>query len=87
VAFADYVWKPYVPIEMKKRGEDLKRQSNYGEAVGCILMHLPVDQWPPLVPPRREPPPKVGRFSMHPTRLAGKPPVAPGVPGRSQSRQ
>src|SRR3972149_10107210 len=25
VAFADYVWKPYVLIEMKKRGEDLNR--------------------------------------------------------------
>ena len=34
VAFADYVWKPYVLMEMKKRGEDLSR--HYRQAFDCI---------------------------------------------------
>src|SRR5262249_37433733 len=41
VAFADYVWKPYVLIEMKKRGEDLNR--HYRQAF---------DYWTRLVPGR-----------------------------------
>jgi len=41
VAFADYVWKPYVLIEMKKRGEDLNR--HYRQAF---------DYWVRLVPDR-----------------------------------
>jgi SAM-dependent methyltransferase len=41
VAFADYVWKPYVLIEMKKRGEDLTR--HYRQAF---------DYWVQLVPGR-----------------------------------
>lgn len=41
VAFADYVWKPYVLIEMKKRGEDLAR--HYRQAL---------DYWTQLVPGR-----------------------------------
>src|SRR3990172_2108038 len=41
VAFADYVWKPYVLIEMKKRGEDLTR--HYRQAL---------DYWTQLVPGR-----------------------------------
>lgn len=41
VAFADYVWKPYVLIEMKKRGEDLNR--HYRQAF---------DYWTQLVPGR-----------------------------------
>jgi len=41
VAFADYVWKPYVLIEMKKRGEDLNR--HYRQAF---------DYWVQLVPGR-----------------------------------
>jgi hypothetical protein len=32
-AFADYVWKPVVLIEMKKRGENLQR--NYRQAFDC----------------------------------------------------
>ncbi len=40
-AFADYVWKPYVLIEMKKRGEDLTR--HYRQAF---------DYWVQLVPGR-----------------------------------
>jgi len=41
VAFADYVWKPYVLIEMKRRGEDLTR--HYRQAF---------DYWVQLVPGR-----------------------------------
>src|SRR3972149_5026542 len=41
VAFADYVWKPFVLIEMKKRGEDLQR--HYRQAF---------DYWTQLVPGR-----------------------------------
>jgi SAM-dependent methyltransferase len=41
VAFADYVWKPYVLIEMKKRGTDLAR--HYRQAF---------DYWVRLVPER-----------------------------------
>ena len=41
VAFADYVWKPVVLIEMKKRGEDLTR--HYRQAF---------DYWTRLVPGR-----------------------------------
>ena len=41
VAFADYVWKPYVLIEMKRRGEDLRR--HYRQAF---------DYWVRLVPDR-----------------------------------
>ena len=41
VAFADYVWKPFVLIEMKKRGEDLTR--HYRQAF---------DYWVRLVPGR-----------------------------------
>jgi SAM-dependent methyltransferase len=40
-AFADYVWKPFVLIEMKKRGEDLSR--HYRQAF---------DYWTRLVPGR-----------------------------------
>ncbi len=40
-AFADYVWKPVVLIEMKKRGENLQR--NYRQAFDC---------WTRLVPNR-----------------------------------
>lgn len=40
-AFADLVWKPYVLIEMKKRGEDLSR--HYRQAF---------DYWTYLVPSR-----------------------------------
>ena len=40
-AFADYVWKPLVLIEMKKRGTDLKR--TYRQAF---------DYWTRLVPMR-----------------------------------
>jgi hypothetical protein len=40
-AFADYVWKPLVLIEMKKRGTDLKR--TYRQAF---------DYWTRLVPGR-----------------------------------
>lgn len=40
-AFADLVWKPYVLIEMKKRGEDLAR--HYRQAF---------DYWTHLVPSR-----------------------------------
>lgn len=40
-AFADLVWKPYVLIEMKKRGEDLTR--HYRQAF---------DYWTHLVPSR-----------------------------------
>src|SRR6185503_20248932 len=40
-AFADYVWKPIVLIEMKKRGADLSR--NYRQAF---------DYWLRLVPNR-----------------------------------
>ena len=41
-AFADFVWKPLVLIEMKKRGADLKR--HYRQAFGY---------WTRLVPGRR----------------------------------
>jgi len=41
VSFADYVWKPFVLIEMKKRGEDL--QKHYRQAY---------DYWTRLVPGR-----------------------------------
>ncbi|NOS99586.1 MAG: class I SAM-dependent DNA methyltransferase [Phycisphaerales bacterium] len=41
VAFADYVWKPFVLIEMKRRGEDLNR--HYRQAF---------DYWVRLVPGR-----------------------------------
>ncbi len=41
VAFADYVWKPHVLIEMKKRGTDLAR--HYRQAF---------DYWTRLVPGR-----------------------------------
>ena len=40
-SFADYVWKPVVLIEMKKRGEDLSR--HYRQAF---------DYWVRLVPDR-----------------------------------
>jgi hypothetical protein len=40
-AFADYVWKPHVLIEMKKRGTDLRR--TYRQAF---------DYWTRLVPGR-----------------------------------
>jgi hypothetical protein len=39
VSFADYVWKPVVLVEMKKRGEDLQR--HYRQAY---------DYWTRLVP-------------------------------------
>ena len=37
-AFADYVWKPVVLIEMKKRGEDLARHYRQAFAEKCSLI-------------------------------------------------
>lgn len=44
-AFADYVWKPVVLVEMKKRGENL--QKHYRQAF---------DYWTRLVPKEEGPP-------------------------------
>jgi len=38
-AFADYVWKPVVLIEMKKRGENL--QKHYRQAFDCWMRLVP----------------------------------------------
>lgn len=38
-AFADYVWKPVVLIEMKKRGTDL--QKHYRQAFDCWTRLVP----------------------------------------------